>query len=109
MCIRDSISTTPTATWSNASKPKGPGLPDIENIRAFIARGDQAVTYGAGTWHAPMVVLGKREIDFVVVQYANGVAAEDCQEVILEGEAGQDGIAVEVDRFFEKNPLLAKL
>ncbi|KAK4556514.1 hypothetical protein LTR86_006658 [Recurvomyces mirabilis] len=102
-------STTPTGSWSDAPTPKGPGLPDLGNMRAFIARGDQAVTYGAGTWHAPMVVRGRRAIDFVVVQYANGVADEDCQEVILEAEAGQDGVAVLVDRFFEEDPLKAKL
>ncbi|KAK5107216.1 hypothetical protein LTR62_001624 [Meristemomyces frigidus] len=104
-----SARTTPTVEWSHAPRPKGAGLPDLDNIRAFIARGDQAVTYGAGTWHAPMVVLGKQEIDFVVVQYANGVANEDCQEVMLDGDTGQDGVAVEVDRFFEQDWLRARL
>ncbi|PYH94795.1 ureidoglycolate hydrolase [Aspergillus ellipticus CBS 707.79] len=55
--------------------------PDLGRLRAFVARGGQAVTYGPGTWHAPMVVLGPRRVDFVVVQFANGVDAEDCQEV----------------------------
>lgn len=55
--------------------------PDLRNLKAFVARGGQAVTYGPGTWHAPMVVLGRRRVDFVVVQFANGVAEEDCQEV----------------------------
>jgi ureidoglycolate lyase len=64
----------------------GNGLPDLENIRAFVANGAQAVTYGAGTWHAPMVVIGQNPIDFVVVQFANGVAVEDCQERELEEE-----------------------
>lgn len=63
--------------------------PDLSNIRAFIARGGQAVTYAAGTWHAPMVVLGTRRVDFVVVQYVNGVEDEDCQEA-----AFGNGIAV---------------
>ena len=57
----------------------------------------QAVTYGAGTWHAPMVALGEKgtAVDFVVVQFANGVAVEDCQEVFLRGEralAGDVGV-----------------
>lgn len=39
------------------------------------------MTYAPGTWHAPMIVVGERDIDFVVLQWANGVAAEDCQEV----------------------------
>jgi len=57
--------------------------PDLTRLRAFIARGDQAVTYGAGTWHAPMVVLGERRVDFLVTQFVNGVADDDCQEVLL--------------------------
>ncbi|KAL2814831.1 ureidoglycolate hydrolase [Aspergillus granulosus] len=55
--------------------------PDLSKIKVFKARGDQAVTYGAGTWHAPMVVVGTRRVDFVVVQFVNGVGEEDCQEV----------------------------
>lgn len=66
--------------------------PDLSNLKAFVARGGQAVTYGAGTWHAPMVVLGRRKVDFVVVQFANGVEAEDCQEVTIG-----DGLVVDVD------------
>jgi ureidoglycolate lyase len=77
--------------------PKGPGLPDLANLKAFIADGSQAVTYGPGTWHAPMVVLGQRDVDFVVCQYANGVGIEDCQEVDLIQEGGE-GLTVVVDR-----------
>ncbi|KAK8203995.1 ureidoglycolate hydrolase [Phyllosticta capitalensis] len=77
-------------------RPKGPGLPDLSQLRAFIARGDQAVTYGAGTWHAPMAVVGEEDVDFVVVQFANGVGIEDCQEVELQAE-GDGGVAVVID------------
>ncbi|KAF2444019.1 hypothetical protein P171DRAFT_432109 [Karstenula rhodostoma CBS 690.94] len=81
-----------------SARPKGPGLPDLKNIRAFIATGNQAVTYGAGTWHAPMVVIGARPIDFVVVQFANGVDIEDCQEIELEtSKTAEEGIVVMVD------------
>ena len=81
-----------------SARPKGPGLPDLKNIRAFIATGNQAVTYGAGTWHAPMVVIGARPIDFVVVQFANGVDIEDCQEIELQtGKMAEEGIVVMVD------------
>ncbi|KAL8975999.1 MAG: hypothetical protein Q9177_006939, partial [Variospora cf. flavescens] len=69
------------------------GPPDLDNIRAFWAHAGQAVTYGAGTWHAPMVVVGDERMDFVVVQFVNGVAQEDCQEVMLKKEGG---ISVEV-------------
>lgn len=71
-------------------------MPDLENLRAFVVRGDQAVTYGPGTWHAPMVVLGDKAIPFVVLQYANGVGGEDCQEVLVRaGDAGE-GVGVEI-------------
>ncbi|KAK5172987.1 uncharacterized protein LTR77_003109 [Saxophila tyrrhenica] len=93
-----STTTPPDSGPDEMHQPKGNGPPDLDNIQAFIARGDQAVTYGPGTWHAPMVVLGEKPIEFVVVQYANGVADEDCQEfpikeglisVDVGGEAGE--------------------
>lgn len=72
----------------------GRGLPDLTRIRAFVAKGSQAVTYGAGTWHAPMVVVGSKPIDFVVVQFANEVGIEDCQEVKWDDQ--KHGISVAV-------------
>ncbi|ROT41550.1 hypothetical protein SODALDRAFT_331298 [Sodiomyces alkalinus F11] len=78
------------------------GVPDLRNLRAFIAGPGQGVTYGAGTWHAPMVALGPpgAVVEFAVTQFANGVGEEDCQEVIFgdrqgEGE-GEGEIVVEV-------------
>ena len=68
------------------------GPPDVRNLRAFVAHGRQAVTYGAGTWHAPMVVVGEKRVDFVVVQSVNGVSEDDCQEVEVE----QEGVGVSV-------------
>lgn len=79
---------------SSIERPGGP--PDLANIKAFIARGDQAVTYGPGTWHAPMVVLGEREVEFVVAQYMNGVADDDVQEVEMVVRDERDGIEVDV-------------
>ncbi|KAI2469442.1 putative ureidoglycolate hydrolase [Annulohypoxylon bovei var. microspora] len=72
----------------------GRGLPDLKGLRAFVATGAQAVTYGAGTWHAPMAALGASgsAIDFVVVQFASDEPIEDCQEVALEViGGGQEG------------------
>ena len=81
-----------------SQRPKGPGLPDLKNLRAFVANGNQAVTYGAGTWHAPMAVVGDRPIDFVVVQFANGVGIEDCQEIVLKpDQRAEEGMVVTVD------------
>lgn len=69
----------------------GRGFPDLGRLRAFIATDIQAVTYGAGTWHSPMVVLGQAgtKLDFVVSQFASGVAVEDCQllEFVSDGRA----------------------
>ncbi|KAK2758619.1 hypothetical protein FQN54_003309 [Arachnomyces sp. PD_36] len=81
-----------TAKGANGEPVSVTNPPDLKNLRAFVARGGQAVTYGAGTWHAPMVVLGNRKVDFVVVQFANGVEGEDCQEVTIG-----DGLVVDVD------------
>jgi ureidoglycolate hydrolase len=77
----------------------GRGLPDIHRLKAFVATSNQAVTYGAGTWHAPMVVLGKQgaALDFVVYQFGSGHGIEDCQLVAFESEQKQEPrIAVEV-------------
>ncbi|KAI0413834.1 ureidoglycolate hydrolase [Xylaria grammica] len=75
----------------------GRGLPDVRRLKAFVATGEQAVTYSAGTWHAPMIALGHLDstIDFVVVQFANDVPLEDCQEVALEdgGKEEEEGPA----------------
>lgn len=63
--------------------------PDLSKVRAFISAcpcdGAQgaAVTYNPGTWHAPMIVLGERRLDFLVTQFVNGVAKDDCQEVLV--------------------------
>ncbi|KAK9376585.1 ureidoglycolate hydrolase [Lipomyces chichibuensis] len=65
---------------SSGEYPSGDGLPDLKTLRAFVAKGNQAVTYNPGTWHAPMVSL-KEVIDFAVLIHENGVADEDCQEV----------------------------
>ncbi|RAL60047.1 hypothetical protein DID88_000673 [Monilinia fructigena] len=83
------LSPQTSTSYSDEEKLPGRGLPDLDRIQAFLANGSQAVTYGAGTWHAPMVVVGKKPIDFVVVQFANGVGIEDCQEAELE-KTGKD-------------------
>lgn len=73
----------------------GRGLPDLSRLHAFVATGKQAVTYGAGTWHGPMVALGDAgtAMGFVVVQFANGVAVEDCQEVYLVSSTSEPALA----------------
>lgn len=74
-----------------------PSPPDLSGLKAFVATTDQAVTYGAGTWHAPMVALGPdgSTVDFVVTQFKNAVAEEDC-EMVSFGSSGDGTICVEV-------------
>ncbi|KFY52423.1 hypothetical protein V497_08529 [Pseudogymnoascus sp. VKM F-4516 (FW-969)] len=72
---------------SPAARMPGRNLPDLSKMQAFIARGDQGVTYAPGTWHAPMVVLGEK-VGFVVAQFVSGVGEEDCQEVVWNGGEG---------------------
>lgn len=67
------------------------GMPKLDELVAFRCRGDQAVTYAPGTWHAPMVAVGGR-IDFCVLVAENGVQDEDLQEVLIGGE----GVRVQV-------------
>lgn len=71
-------------------------MPDIHNMKAFITEPDVSVgvTYGVGTWHSPMVVIGDGRVDFAVSQWTSGRSEEDCQEaelgegisVLVEGE-----------------------
>ena len=74
----------------------GAGLPDVTGIKAFFARGSQAVTYGAATWHSPMIVVGGMPISFIVTQYSNAVAEEDCEEIELTTTTGREGITIAV-------------
>jgi len=78
----------PVPNAADGGELPGRGLPDLRGLSAFVATADQAVSYGAGTWHAPMVALGPEgtTVDFVVVQAANGVGIEDCQEVVFASE-----------------------
>lgn len=81
--VAPSLPASPGDPESRGAMPRSLGKPDLEHLHAFIANGAQAVTYGAAVWHAPMVAIGTKPIDFVVYQFANGEAAEDCQEVVI--------------------------
>lgn len=65
-----------------AKTNKKTGLPNPAQVKAFICNGNQSITYGAGTWHAPMVVIDEDvpHIDFAVMIHENGVEDEDTQE-----------------------------
>jgi ureidoglycolate lyase len=44
--------------------------------RAFLARPDQGVTYGANVWHHPSTVFD-REARFAVFMWKDGTSADD--------------------------------
>ncbi|KAL9102656.1 MAG: hypothetical protein Q9163_002209 [Psora crenata] len=71
-----------------------PSIPDLKNMKAFVAEPGQGITYGVGVWHAPMVVVGEGRIDFVVSQWMSGRGDEDCEEVELK--AGEERRTIEV-------------
>lgn len=66
------------------------GRIDAQSVRAFLVRGDEGISYGAGLWHAPMAVITEvsmvlraepdqlQTMDFAIVQYSNSVPEEDC-------------------------------
>ncbi len=95
----------PATTNEQGTPLPGRGLPDVAHLRAFIATIEQAVTYGAGTWHAPMVALGERgsAVTFVVTQFANQVAIEDCQEVFFASStSGSIAVSIPAGRIVSK-------
>ncbi len=47
------------------------GMPDVAHLQAFVARGDQGVTYGMNVWHHPMTVLD-RAGQFAVFMWLDG-------------------------------------
>ncbi len=52
------------------------GGPDMARARAFVARPDQGVTYGADVWHHPSTVLD-REARFAVFMWRDGGPGDD--------------------------------
>lgn len=56
--------------------PAAGGGPDMARALAFLARGDQGVTYGASVWHHPFSVLD-RTARFAVVMWRDGTSGDD--------------------------------
>ena len=48
-----------------------------DNVRVFLARGDQGVNYAAGVWHHPLLALGEVS-DFLIVDRAG--PGSNCDE-----------------------------
>jgi ureidoglycolate lyase len=63
--------------WLVLVAPHGAdGKPDMAKARAFLARPDQGVTYGANVWHHPSTVFD-REARFAVFMWKDGTSADD--------------------------------
>ena len=58
-----------------------PGEFDADSIRVFRAEPGQGVNYRAGTWHAPLLPVG-RDADFLVVDRRG--AGDNCDTVELD-------------------------
>ncbi|NMG74423.1 ureidoglycolate lyase [Aromatoleum diolicum] len=58
--------------------------PGVEDLRVFLARGDQGVNYARGVWHHPLLALDGVS-DFLVIDRAG--EGPNCDEIRLD-EAG---------------------
>jgi ureidoglycolate lyase len=55
--------------------------PRVEDLKVFLARGDQGVNYATGVWHHPLLAL-EAVCDFLVVDRSG--PGHNCDEVQLE-------------------------
>lgn len=55
-------------------------LPQREDLRAFLCRGDQGINYHRGTWHHPMLALD-RECEFA--EFHRAGPGSNCDETPL--------------------------
>ena len=52
------------------------GGPDLDRLRAFVARAGQGVTYAMGTWHHPVTVLDT-PASFAVLMWRDGTSGDE--------------------------------
>jgi len=55
--------------------------PQVEDLKVFLARGDQGVNYATGVWHHPLLAL-EAVCDFLVVDRSG--PGHNCDEVQLD-------------------------
>ena len=55
--------------------------PKVEDLKVFLARGDQGVNYATGVWHHPLLAL-EAVCDFLVVDRSG--PGHNCDEVQLD-------------------------
>ncbi|MCC4118738.1 ureidoglycolate lyase [Aromatoleum toluclasticum] len=58
--------------------------PGVQDLRVFLARGDQGVNYARGVWHHPLLALDGAS-DFLVIDRAG--EGPNCDEVRLDEAA----------------------
>jgi ureidoglycolate hydrolase len=61
---------------------EGKDRPDTATIKAFVANTAQAISYNAGVWHHPLIVLDG-PADFLCMVHEDGTA-RDCEVVDLD-------------------------
>jgi len=54
------------------------GEPAPEQLRVFLARGDQGVNYATGVWHHPLIALDAESRFLVVDREGPGNNCEEC-------------------------------
>lgn len=55
------------------------GQPSLPTLRAFMASTAQGISYHRNVWHAPLIALGDRKVDFACVVSETGVPEVDCE------------------------------
>lgn len=66
--------------WLVVVAPHAPeGGPDVSRLQAFVARGDQGVTFAADVWHHPLTVL-EEAASFALFMWRN--ATESDEEIL---------------------------
>lgn len=69
----------------------GGDAPDLASARAFMADGEQGISYRPGVWHSPLLALDREALFTCLIWEANDAA--DCVEHLLDGE---DAFVIEV-------------
>ncbi|MBU8542503.1 MULTISPECIES: ureidoglycolate lyase [Roseomonadaceae] len=68
------------------------GGPDMAKARAFVARADQGVTYGANVWHHPFTVIDQPG-RFAVFMWKDGTTTDEEFVEVAPFEVDLDGDA----------------
>ena len=55
--------------------------PKVEDLKVFLARGDQGVNYATGVWHHPLLAL-EGVCDFIVIDRSG--PGHNCDEVTID-------------------------